>query len=121
MACLKAIEIWAKKKKVEKRLLYYFEDGDEDKGDFELMHKRIYGVRPKFLDKSEAAAFQPADFAGWKIRTSVQDSIEEDHTLEKGIRLLQSVEMLRRIPKHAGVINHEALVKYCRVYKVPRR
>jgi hypothetical protein len=121
MMCVYTLLRWAKRKKAEKHLLYYFEDGDKDKGDFEVMHKRIYKVRPKFLDKSEAAAFQPADFAGWKIRTLTQASIRNDHTLEKGIKLLQSMEMLRTIPKDAGVVNQETLVNYCRLYKVGRR
>jgi hypothetical protein len=121
MTCVFCLRKWAKKKGAEEKLLYYFEDGDKGKGDFERMHKDAYKVAPKFLDKSEAVGFQAADFAGWKIRSNVQTALKSDHTLEKGIQLLRSVEMLRSIPKDAGVINLETLAKYCNVYKVPRR
>jgi hypothetical protein len=103
LMCTHILRLWAEKKKAEKRLLYYFEDGDKDKGNFEEMHKRIYRVRPQFLDKTQAVAFQPADFAGWKVRAGVQAAIKSDHTLEKGFRLLQSMKMLAKIPKEAGV------------------
>jgi hypothetical protein len=105
---------------VDEKLLYFFEDGDKDKGNFEQMHKSAYKVNPRFLDKTEAVAFQAADFAGWKIRSSIQGAIKGDHTLEKGMQLLKSVEMLKKIPKDAGVLNYEALMKYCVNYSVPQ-
>lgn len=57
MMCSFTLRQWAKKKNAERRLLYYFEDGDLDKGDFEMRHKLAYGINPKFLDKTEAVAF----------------------------------------------------------------
>jgi len=121
MVCTYTLIKWAEKKNVDKKLLYYFEDGDKDKGNFEQMHKSTYKINPRFLDKTEAVAFQAADFAGWKIRSSIQGAIKDDHTLEKGIKLLQSVQMLQKIPKDAGVLNYEALMKYCLNYAVPQR
>lgn len=121
MMCAHTLRNWAKRKGAERNLLYYFEDGDKDKSDFERMHKTDYKVLPKFLDKTEAVAFQAADFAGWKIRSGVEAALKADHTLEKGIQLLRSAEMLKSIPKDAGVVNLETLAKYCQLYKVPRR
>jgi len=121
MVCTFTLRKWAKKKNAERRLLYYFEDGDFDKGNFEQMHKAAYGVRPQFLDKSRAIAFQSADFAAWKIRNSIESALRDDHTIEKGVRLLQSVEMLSRIPKDAGALNYESLLQYCAAWKVPKR
>jgi hypothetical protein len=37
---------WAKKKHAERSVLYYSEDGDEDKGNFELHHKATYTAFP---------------------------------------------------------------------------
>jgi hypothetical protein len=121
MLCVYTLRKWAKKKKAVNKLLYYFEDGDKDKGNFEQMHKAAYKINPKFLDKTEAIAFQAADFAGWKIRSSIEGAIKNNHTLEKSVRLLQSVEMLLTIPKDAGVLNREALMKYCAGYKITKR
>lgn len=121
LMCVHTLRRWAKRKGASGKLLYYFEDGDKDKGDFEQFHKTDYTVAPEFLDKTEAVAFQAADFAGWKIRSSVQTALKNDHTLEKGYDLLRSVEMLKRIPKDAGVVNLETLARYCDLYKVPRR
>src|SRR5713101_5255072 len=121
MVCTCTLRQWAQRKRAGKRLLYYFEDGDKDKGNFEQMHRAAYRVAPKFLDKSEAIAFQAADFAGWKIRSNIEQAIKSDHTLEQGIRLLQSVAMLRRIPKDAGVINRDVLLRYCAAWNVAKR
>ena len=121
MMCSHTLRQWAKKKDAQSNLLYYFEDGDLDKGEFEEFHKAAYKVKPLFLEKSRAVAFQAADFAGWKIRNSVQESIKSDHSLEKGIRLLQSIEMLKSIPKAAGVVNGERVLQYCQLGKVEIR
>lgn len=86
-----------------------------------MRHKLAYGINPKFLDKAEAVAFQAADFAGWKIRASVEKSLKADHTLDKGIRLLQSIEVLKAIPKSAGVLNGDILTRYCQHRKIEER
>jgi len=121
MICAFTLRQWAKRKRAEKRLLYYFEDGDKDKGNFEAMRRAAYRVAPQFLGKTEAVAFQAADFAGWKIRTNVEQAIKSDHTFQQGIRLLQSVAMLRNIPKDAGVITRDVLLRYCAAWNVPKR
>lgn len=122
-SCLYSATQWAKKKKSEKTMLYYFEDGDKDKGDFLRISKDDGLPEPLFLPKSLAVAFQAADYAGWKFRSSLTGALKPDHTIEKGRRLLESVKDLRRIPwlGSAGVINLDTLVRYCQASNVPRR
>ncbi len=93
------IRLWAKNKRAEKTMLYNFGNDDQHKREFERRHKSVYGITPKFLDKIEARAFQAADFAGWKVRDSAVKAIKDDHTLQKGIMLLRSVEMPKAIPQ----------------------
>jgi hypothetical protein len=112
---------WAERKRAQKHLLYYFEDGDKGKGDFERNHKRIWGAPPLFLTKEQATPLQAADFAAWKLKTAIQEATRIDHTLEKGIDLLRSVEVLKRIPKEGGVIDEAVLLKWCAKNGVPRR
>jgi hypothetical protein len=121
MMCVHLLRKWATNKGSSEKLLYYFEDGDADKGNFEEWHKREHGEPPLFQSKQMAVGFQPADFAGWKVRTAIQESIKSDHTIDRGIELLRSIDVLKKIPKDAGVINEETLLKYCQGYRVPAR
>lgn len=121
MLCSFNLRKWAKAKHAERKLLYFFEDGDKDKGDFEYHHKETYGEKPLFLPASKAVAFQAADFAGWKTRANVQQALKDDHDLEKGIRLMQSVAMLSKIPHAAGVIDWKGLSAHCALFKFPLR
>jgi hypothetical protein len=121
MICSFTLREWAARKGAERKLLYYFEDGDLGKGEFEMFHKAAYGAKPLFLEKARGVPLQAADFAGWKIRTSVQESIKSDHTLDKGIRLLESVAMLKTIPKTAGIISGKVLDRYCQHRRVKVR
>ena len=121
MMCAYTLRQWAESEPMSKPLLYYFEDGDADKGNFEAWHERTYGERPRFQNKKRAVMFQPADFAGWKMRSAVQNSIKANHTLAKGQQLLRSVAVLSTIPKEAGVITEPVLLKYCFTYNVPKR
>jgi hypothetical protein len=121
MMCAYTLRQWAESEPVSTPLLYYFEDGDADKGNFEAWHERTYGERPRFQNKKQAVMFQAADFAGWKMRAAIQGSIKADHTLAKGQQLLRSVAVLSTIPKEAGVINKPVLLQYCSTYSLPNR
>jgi hypothetical protein len=96
--CIHLAQNWAKRKGCEKTLLCYFEDGDKDRANFEKLARVSNRFVPLFLPKSEVAAFQAADFAGWKIRTSIQGALKPGHTHTDGLRLLDSVAALRTIP-----------------------
>jgi len=115
------LRLWAKRKGVEKHLVYYFEDGDKGKGHFERSHKGIWKTAPLFATKEEATPLQAADFAAWKLKTAVQEAIKTDHTIEKGRELLRSIEILKKIPKDGGVINEEVILRWCARYNVKRR
>lgn len=121
MMCAYTLRQWADREPASKPLLYYFEDGDADKGNFDAWHERTYGERPRFQNKRQAVMFQAADFAGWKMRSAVQGSIKANHTLAKGQQLLKSVAVLNTIPKEAGVVTEGVLLQYCSAYKVPKR
>jgi hypothetical protein len=120
-SCLYSSRQWAKRKHSERATLYYFEDGDKDKGDFQRVAKQDGLPVPLFLPKDECVAFQVADYAAWKMRSSIAGALKPDHTIEKGLRLLESVKDLRQIPWSAGVMNKEAMFKYCQFANVPRR
>jgi hypothetical protein len=115
------LRLWAKRKRAEKGLLYYFEDGDKGKGDFDRDHRRIFGEPVAFLTKEQACPLQAADFAAWKMRTAIQEALRTDHTIQTGLTLLRSLDDLRKIPNDGGVINEDVLLKWCARYKVPRR
>jgi len=102
-------------------LLYFFEDGDKDKGDFEKRHKSAYGKNPKFLDKTEAIAFQAADFNAWKMRTVLHEANKPTHTLEVGNNLLRSMSVLENVRKEAGVLNRWSFHRFCETTGVPKR
>lgn len=122
--CLYAVHLWAERKKVEDKTLCYFEDGDQDKGNFAAKAKTSsLLLKPNFLAKEDAVAFQACDFAGWKYRTSITNALASDHTLEKGFRLLDSISALRSIPSKggAGVWNPESLIAFCKWFDVPTR
>src|ERR1039457_2466847 len=121
--CLHSVCLWAKRKNAEGQLRCYFEDGDKDKGNFEENAKTWGKIKPMFLPKERAAAFQACDFAGWKYRTSITNALANDHTREKGMRLLDSVAALRAIPSKggAGVLNRASLLEFCRRFRVPPR
>jgi hypothetical protein len=102
-------------------LLYFFEAGDKDHGDFEQRHRAAYGKTPKFLDKAEAIAFQAADFNAWKMRISLQNANKPTHTLEIGNNLLRSMSVLENVRKEAGVLNRWSFRRFCETAGVSRR
>lgn len=121
MLCVRMLRKWAQRKGVEDHLLYFFEDGDKDKGNFERLHKLAYKQKPKFLSKTEAVGCQPADFAAWKTRSAIQASIGDDRTPENGIGVFRSLELLNRVPHTSVVINSDALKAWSRKLPFPRR
>src|ERR1017187_2191790 len=121
--CLYSVGVWAKGKNAEGQLRCYFEDGDKDKENFETRAKAWGKFTPMFMWKGQAVAFQACDFSGWKCRTSITNSLADDHTPEKGLRLLESVAALRAIPSKggAGVLNRDSLFAFCRLFDVAPR
>jgi hypothetical protein len=112
---------WANDLGVLNTLLYYFEDGDKDKGSFEKVHRAAFGTKPNFLEKSQALAFQAADFNAWKTRTVLQESNKPTHTLEIGSNLLRSMAVLENVRKEAGVLNEWSFRAFCEKMGVAKR
>lgn len=102
-------------------LLYFFEDGDKDKGDFESKHKDTFGKAPIFLDKSLAIAFQAADFNAWKARAVLQKSNDPLDTPERGSQQLRSLAALDDVRNDTGVLNAWSLRAFCERTKVKKR
>ncbi len=116
-----ALRQWAQDLGVLDTLLYYFENGDKDKGDLIRVHQTAFGMDPRFLEKYESKAFEAADFNAWKMRTALHESGKSDHTPEKGNRLLDSVSVLAGVQKDAGVLNGWALREFCRRMEIEKR
>jgi hypothetical protein len=116
-----SLRAWANDLGALDTLLYFFEDGDKGKGDWERIHKNVYGKNPRFLDKSEAIAFEAADFNAWKLRTALHEANKPDHTPEKGAELLRSISILENIRRDAGVLNERSLRAFCEQQKVMKR
>jgi Protein of unknown function (DUF3800) len=119
--CSAQLRKWAKTKKAERKLLYYFEDGDKDKGNFEHFHEREFGELPLFLPKNKSVAFQPADFAAWKVRTNIQEALKDSYGLNEAAKVVRSIAMLAGIPSAAGVADAEHLESHCKHFGFPRR
>jgi hypothetical protein len=115
------LRLWAKDLGVLDTLLYYFENGDKDKGDLIRIHKRAFGREPKFLEKDEAKAFEAADFNAWKMRALLEQSGKPTHTIEKGMRLLDSLAVLAGVQKDGGVFNEWSFREFCRIYGIEKR
>ena len=125
-SCLTGVHIWSQSKKIsDKHVLCFFEDGDKDKGDFQRLAKegeKYQPLRPEFLTKDRAVAFQAADFSAWKLRTAFQESLKADHNYAKGQRLLDSVAPVMRIPHDgSGIHKKEQLLNFCMMQGVEKR
>lgn len=124
LCCLQIVfdlRTWANELGALNTLLYFFENGDKDKGDFETRHKGIYGNTPVFLDKSRTHAFEAADFAAWKMRTALHEANKSDHTPAVGQDLLRSMTILAGVRKEAGVLNAASLRTFCEMLSIPAR
>jgi len=112
---------WAQELGALDTLLYFFEDGDKDKGNFEQRHKDLYGKSPKFRVKSQTPQFQAVDFNAWKMRTALHECNKPTHTPEIGNDLLRSVSILEGVSKDAGVLNRDSFRAFCVRYGVSKR
>jgi hypothetical protein len=112
---------WAQELGALATLLYFFEDGDKDKGDFEKRHKQLYGRNPSFLKKDQTPAFQAVDLNAWKMRTALHECNKPTHTTEIGNDLLRSVSILEGVSKEAGVLNRYSFRAFCERYGVAKR
>lgn len=116
-----SLRLWAFDLEVLDTLLYFYEDGDKDKGNFEEKHKEAFGKPVRFLLKEDAKAFEAADFNAWKTRTALHESGKPDHTLEKGYNLLRSISILNNVRKEGGVLNEWSFRTFCEREKIAKR
>jgi hypothetical protein len=116
-----SLRIWAHDLEALDTLLYFYEDGDKDKGNFEEKHKEAFGKPARFLLKEEAKAFEAADFNAWKTRTALHESGKPDHTIEKGYNLLRSISILNNVRREGGVLNEWSFRTFCEREKIAKR
>ena len=112
---------WAGELGVLDTLLYYYEDGDKDKGDWERIHRTLYGRNPRFLDKKDTVAFEAADFNAWKMRTALHESNKPTHTPEIGKNLFRSLAVLENVSKEGGVLNEWSFRTFCEMNGIEKR
>ena|GEM_PF-1084239 len=121
-ACLGALAVWAKKKKVRtEEMLVAVEQGDEGQGELiRMAASDPFTVIP--LPKHKARAFQAGDVAAWKIRTLLQNAIygrvESEEDAEKIMRSLDPVRVI--VHRNRGY-DKAALRKLCIDKRMPRR
>jgi hypothetical protein len=120
--CLSRVKQWAKKKDVDhSKILYIFEDGDEDKGDlFARAKDEKYTVL--FLDKTKTCAFQAADLAAWKAKSAIDDAYNRKlHRLDGGKRIMQSLNQIEIVLQDNGMHARSSLLRACAQLKIARR
>ena len=112
MTCMGMLKRWADKGRCDiGKMLVLFEDGDNDRGDFQ---ERVaqQGVTVGYLGKPASRAFQAADLAAWKVRTFINEGRQAE-TQEAAHRLLLSLSMLDGTLQHNGVFDKIALRNLC--------
>ncbi len=120
--CLMHARNWARKKKCESTMLYYFEKGDKDQGLFEKAAEEM--VSPSqviFLAKGALGAFQAADFMAWKTKANMEKVITAASRPNERHRLRESLGSLNNIPTVAEVLIERSLLAICKELRIERR
>jgi len=118
--CTGGLKNWAMKKGLDiGKVLVFFEDGDENRGDF-LDRARADGIRITLLAKDESRAFQAADLAAWKVRTALHGILEAD-SREEAEQMFRSLEPIEGLLVKNGVFDEKALRALCVKGGAPKR
>jgi hypothetical protein len=116
---------WLVDRKRRFALEFVFEDGDKHKGDLMWMidqfvrtDKRVNaGAAPNFRSK-RVVPLQAADFVTWQQYRFVANKLTKADIKP---HFYESFAQLVTIPKTWGVIDEEALVKFCVGFEIPKR
>lgn len=120
-ACLGALKIWAKKKKVRpENLLVFVEQGDQDQGELIRWADKEDGITVVPLLKEKVQAFQAGDMAGWKTRAALQ-KVPGMRTEEDRDNILRSLDPIRPIVQRNAGFDKEALLRICSKSGIPLR
>jgi hypothetical protein len=118
--CTGMLKKWAMRKNLDfGRIMVFFEDGDEDRGDFQARAK-IDGFRIRSLSKDDSRVFQAADLAAWKVRTAIHGAFEAGNR-EDAEEILRSLDPIQGILTKSGVFDAAALRRLCVKACAPKR
>jgi len=105
-----------RKGKRKAALQVFFEKGDEEQDELDALARRLYGVKPVFIAKSDMVQFQPGDILGWKNRIAITNAILEGHKGDP--EMLKSIQRslagLKKLSGFNGVYDTEALNRVCK-------
>ncbi|MHB8411852.1 MAG: DUF3800 domain-containing protein [Candidatus Acidiferrales bacterium] len=124
ISCIEHVRKWAKNRSRVKELMFAFEDGDKDQGNFKMICRERFqpAIDAAFLLKADYIPFQAADLAAWKTRHPIREAVgDKDYTMEDVERLLSSTRKYLQAPHSGGVFNYNSLMKICRDYKIRQR
>jgi hypothetical protein len=95
MGIIGQIGRWAHKQGLDEKkdVLYFMEDGDEDKGKF-ISRARSYGFEVVPLSKAKSYIFDVCDMIAWKYNVGMMDADNKKGTFEDNTRSLLTVASL---------------------------
>jgi hypothetical protein len=91
------------------KILYFIEDGDEDKGKF-ITRARSYGFNVQPVPKAKCCIFEACDMTAWKYSTSMKDA-ENKHGNFKDITA--SLALMSPIVQHDVAVDRQKFLAHC--------
>jgi hypothetical protein len=129
MMAIAQVRDWAERKGTDPRkILYIFEDGDEDQGEL-IERSKVDGYKVIPLAKSEAQAFQAGDMAAWKAMAALREaekkqkatSRDPQQNLESFTSIMRSLEPVMPVLHKNSVMTIDKLRLICGDYKIRPR
>jgi hypothetical protein len=124
ISCVEHVRKWAKNRPHVSELMFAFEDGDKDQGDFRKICSERFAppIKAVFLPKAGHLPFQAADLAAWKTRHPIREAVgDKDYTVADVERLLSSTKKYLQAPHSGGVFDYDAFIKICTGHGIRRR
>lgn len=117
--CVRLARKWQAKNDV-RDLEFFFEQGDEGKGNLIKLLKERYSIEPSFLSK-KIVPFQAADLVAWRTRDSFENMLKGDLDIERADKVMRSFREAWSGPHEAFHGDREWLLRYCREEGITRR
>jgi len=109
---------WAKKQGIdEKEILYFMEDGDDDKGEF-ISRARRYGFEVVPVSKARSLVFDVCDMIAWKFNTAMKDADNKKGTFEGTER---SVSVVRSLVDSDKAVDRRLLMEFAHKRQFQKR
>jgi hypothetical protein len=124
LACLGELRKWATRHRINHtKILCIFEDGDADQGAL-ISRARLDGFNAIPQSKAEIRAFDSCDFAAWKTRAVVDDSLVKELHLKdptSADRIKKSLDQLDPILQLNAAVDAKVLQDLCNLVGIPKR